>query len=263
MARLPINPSITLTRFSCPHCGALAHQTWYDVYVDRLDDIPHRPDLANIGQVMTDPNLSEQMRGSLRKYLEMRVRGEVFLESTEKSHYGRPELENVSVSVCYSCERPSLWVHDHLVYPAIVPAGIDPNEDLTDDIKRDFREAAAILNVSPRGTAALLRLCIQKLCVELGEPGKVLNDDIANLVRKRGLDAHVQQALDIVRVVGNNAVHPGQIDLRDDRDTAIKLFELVNEIAEELITRPARIGKLYKAIVPESDQQKIAKRDSK
>jgi hypothetical protein len=98
------------------------------------------------------------------------------------------------------------------------------------------------------------------VCIQLGEPGKSLNDDIGALVKK-GLDPHMQQALDIVRVVGNNAVHPGQIDLRDDRDAALKLFELVNEIAQELITRPRRMEKLYKHVVPESDRQKIAKRD--
>lgn len=98
--------------------------------------------------------------------------------------------------------------------------------------------------------------------MQLGEPGKVLNDDIASLVKK-GLDPHVQQALDIVRVVGNNAVHPGLIDWTDNRDTALQLFGLVNEIAEELITKPARVQKIYKKIVPETDRAKIEKRDKK
>jgi hypothetical protein len=38
----------------------------------------------------------------------------------------------------------------------------------------------------------------------------------------------VQQSLDIVRVIGNDAVHPGQIDLTDDIETATKLFVLIN-----------------------------------
>ena len=53
--------------------------------------------------------------------------------------------------------------------------------------------------------------------VHLELKGKNIDDDIGALV-KRGLDARIQKALDVVRVVGNNAVHPGQIDLRDDNE---------------------------------------------
>ena len=61
---------------------------------------------------------------------------------------------------------------------------------------------------------------------------------------KKGLPPKIQQALDIVRVIGNNAVHPGQIDLRDDRSTAMRLFELVNLIAEVMITQQKEVEKL-------------------
>jgi hypothetical protein len=39
--------------------------------------------------------------------------------------------------------------------------------------------------------------------------------DIGELV-KAGLPLEIQQSLDIVRVVGNNQVHPGILDVRDD-----------------------------------------------
>jgi hypothetical protein len=264
MGKQHIEPSIDLVSFSCPHCGALAHQTWFDVYADRIEEgAPHRETRLSLAGVLTDPTIQVEMRERLRAYFERLLRGEVFLEKNEKSLYGLASLENVWVSRCYSCEQEALWVADHVVYPSIAAAGVDPSPDLSDDIKRDFKEAASILNASPRGAAALLRLCIQKLCIEFGEPGQNLNDDIGRLVNGKGLDRHIQQALDIVRVVGNNAVHPGQIDLRDDRDTALKLFGLVNEIAEELITRPRRIEKLYVGVVPESARAQIAKRDGK
>jgi len=124
----------------------------------------------------------------------------------------------------------------------------------------DYEEASTILDLSPRGAAALLRQAIQRLCVHLGEKGDNINADIAALVEK-GLDVRVQQALDVVRVIGNNAVHPGQIDLRDDRATAEKLFGLVNLIAENRISQPKHVAEMFGAL-PEGARKAIERRDA-
>jgi hypothetical protein len=85
---------------------------------------------------------------------------------------------------------------------------------MPDDLKRDYEEARAILNRSPRGAAALLRRAIQKLCMHLpGDESKDICVDIGAVVRK-GLAERVQEALDAVRVIRNDAVHPGMIDLQ-------------------------------------------------
>ena len=105
----------------------------------------------------------------------------------------------------------------------------------------------------------MLRLAIQKLCLELGQKGKNINEDIAALV-KNGLDVKVQQALDIVRVIGNSAVHPGQIDIRDDLATAETLFKLVNLIVEKTISEPRQIAELYGSL-PANALTAIEKRD--
>ena len=126
------------------------------------------------------------------------------------------------------------------------------------DIRTDFIEASAIVDQSPRGAAALLRLCIQKLMVHLGHKGKSIDEDIGALV-KQGLDGRIQKALDVVRVIGNNAVHPGQIDLRDDKAMAIKLFNLVNLVVEATIATPKHIQTLYSAL-PEGALKAIEKR---
>jgi uncharacterized protein DUF4145 len=121
-------------------------------------------------------------------------------------------------------------------------------------VRVDFDEAASIVSKSPRGAAALLRLCVQKLVIELGEKGENLNYDIGNLVKQGKVSTAIQQALDVVRVVGNNAVHPGTIDFDDSRTTATNLFGLVSLIVETAIAAPKHIHTLYETIVPETTQ---------
>jgi hypothetical protein len=104
-----------------------------------------------------------------------------------------------------------------------------------------------------------MRLVIQKLCAYLGEKGRNIDDDIASLVRK-GLNPLVQRSLDIVRVVGNEAVHPGTIDLTDDRNTALQLLGLVNAIAEQMISHPKAVKEMYNAL-PSAKLEAIQRRD--
>jgi len=147
-----------------------------------------------------------------------------------------------------------------MVYPDF--QGVQPpNQDLSDDIQADYQEAASILQKSPRGAAAILRLVIQKLCKDLGEEGKNINSDIKSLVSK-GLPSAVQKSLDVVRVIGNDSVHPGQIDLRDNVEIAKALFKLVNLIAEKMITEPREVEEIYTSL-PEEKKQQIEKRDGK
>jgi hypothetical protein len=162
---------------------------------------------------------------------------------------------------CQHCSQYSIWVNSsNLIYPFSGTAPV-PNPDMPADVKEDYEEARNIMSISPRGSAALLRLAIQKLCKHLGETGENINNDIASLVKK-GLPAKLQQALDSVRVVGNNAVHPGQIDLKDDVETAHKLFVFVNVICDNQITQPKTIDEFYNNVIPENLREAIQKRDN-
>lgn len=172
-------------------------------------------------------------------------------------HFGSEDY--IFSARCARCARYSFWVDKLMVYPAIVAAP-QAHSDLPEAIRADYEEARQIAEISPRGAAALLRLALQKLCAHLGETGKNINDDIGSLVAK-GLDPRIQQALDVVRVVGNQAVHPGQIDLRDQPETVHTLFELLNIITEAMIARPRAIDALYTRVVPDTQRQAIARRD--
>ncbi|WP_321846768.1 DUF4145 domain-containing protein [Burkholderia cepacia] len=135
-----------------------------------------------------------------------------------------------------------------------------PHEDFPAGPRGDYDEARDIFGRSPRAAVALLRLALQKLLKEIGKKGANINDDIAALV-KDGLSPHVQQALDYCRVVGNNAVHPGEISLDDTPEMGVVLFEMLNLIVEQLIAQPKRVESYYAAL-PESARAAIEKRDA-
>lgn len=84
---------------------------------------------------------------------------------------------------------------------------------------------------------------------------------IGALVRK-GLNPTVQQALDTVRVIGNEAVHPGEMDLSDDTETAEALFSLVNLIADQMISGPKAVNAMFSSL-PEEKRKGIENRDRK
>ena len=162
-------------------------------------------------------------------------------------------------SQCSRCKNFAVWVNDCIVWPQTGDAP-SPNSDLPDDVRVDYEEASAILGASPRGAAALLRLGVQKLCKHLGGKGDNLSADIGFLVKK-GLNPKIQEALDTIRVIGNHAVHPGQIDLQDDREIARTLFDLVNLVADSMISHPKRMSEVYDNL-PERDLKRIKSRDT-
>jgi hypothetical protein len=179
--------------------------------------------------------------------------------SSNEQCYSKLEgKEKLAISICEHCGQYSLWLDEAMLYPVSSIAPI-PVEDMPKDVKDDYTEARNIVNISPRAASALLRLALQKLMVSLGEKGEDLNTDIGNLV-KRGLPTAVQQALDCVRVIGNNAVHPGELDIKDDRETAIGLFSSVNLIVDVMVTQPKEVNALYEKI-PKGAKDAIVKRD--
>lgn len=166
-----------------------------------------------------------------------------------QDHTGLGALQGWKGAICTFCHGVSQWLNDKMVYPA-QSLSPPPSEHLPPDVALDYEEARAIVAASPRGAAALLRLALQKMCIDLDEPGENLNRDIKSLVAK-GLPPNVEEALNVVRVIGNHAVHPGQIDLNDDPEIAIGLFALINFIAEKMIGEPNEITRMN-ALLPGS-----------
>lgn len=200
--------------FTCPHCGAYAQQQWW--------------------------------HGRAIGWTSGMGRDQIF--------------GDIKVCKCLDCGRRCIWLdkaesEDDSDWTMLWPsrAGVpNANADLPEEVRRDHEEAAEIVNASPRGAAALLRLGLEKLCVGLGGGGQSIYEDIEMLVEQQGLSARVQQALHTVRIGGNEAVHPGQLDIGDsDSDVAWSLFSLINLIAEQVLTQPKDVEELWERL-PES-----------
>jgi len=146
-----------------------------------------------------------------------------------------------------------------MVYPRVV-AGPPPHEDMPDDVVRDYNEARMVVEDSPRSAGALLRLAIQRLMEHLDAEGGTLNTQIGNLVEEGQISPRTQQALDAVRVIGNESVHPGTMDMDDDKETAMALFKLLNGIVQETIALEKLRSDMYNNI-PENKREGIKNRD--
>jgi len=244
------SPKFKIKNFRCPRCHAISQQQWFDGKLAA----------STVNNLIS--HMYYEYRTSITDYEQQAV--EKFVQATKNGISKGLECfipSSFAISTCMSCNDISLWVDEEIVYPKMML--IDPpNNDLDEDIISLYNEAANIYSDSPKGATALLRLALQKILIQVGKEGKSINDDIKELVSE-GLSQKIQQALDLLRVVGNNAVHPGQINIDDNSDIAFKLFHILNFIADEMITKPKELDTLYNDIVPEETKGHINRRDGR
>lgn len=184
---------------------------------------------------------------------------DILLQMQGVSSGGVHKAPSYRANRCDACGALGFWKDATLVFPP-EKLLIEPNADMPASVLKDFTEALGVFTSSPKASAALLRLAIQRCCIELGLKGDNLNNDIGELVA-RGLPEQVRQSLDIVRVIGNNQVHPGTMDVNDNPEIARTLFKLVNLIVEYLLSNPKRIAELFDSL-PSGAKEQIQRRDT-
>ncbi|MBP5958129.1 DUF4145 domain-containing protein [Pseudomonas anatoliensis] len=207
-----VPPTYNAASFNCPHCGAFAGMEW---------------------QPLRSTNYAYTM---------------------------------ISMAICHSCSDLSLWISPgsleedafaqvfksgkaEIVYPAQVLEAPAAHEMMPEEVKTDYEEARQVFSVSHRSAAALLRLSLQKLCEGLvGKKGNI-NELIGSLVSK-GMPVKIQRALDAIRIIANNAVHPGELNIDDKPEMVAPLFGLINLIVENQIAQPAAIEDIYSSLPP-------------
>lgn len=111
----------------------------------------------------------------------------------------------------------------------------------------------------------MLRTAVGVLIDEvIGNNKNSLNHNIGRLVEEKRLSVQIQQSADYLRVIGDHHLHPGVIQMddiqEDDYEHTISLFDLLNLIVDELISRPAKIKTYYERL-PQRQKDQISKRD--
>lgn len=204
--------------FPCPLCSVYAQQSWYFVKVKEALHFSN---------------------DSSSKY-------EYYSLETDYNPFDPEREKGISFSVCTVCSEESLWLNEELVYP-FENTIEDPNPLMPEEVKVIYDEARAVLNLSPRSSAALLRLGLEILLPHLGADKAKINTMIQQLVEERKAIGRVQKAMDALRVIGNDAVHPGVIDLegRDNKEVSVALFKITNYIVAETLGSDEMVEDLY------------------
>lgn len=213
-----VTPKLMARAFTCPHCDVTAAHHWF-------------------GNQSAMPMCKDDEGG----YAFMR----------HAPYYTGDEVAEWVFAKCDSCAKLSVWHGKHMVFPEACPVG-EPNEDMPEEVAGIYREAAGVVTASPRAAAALLRLGLQTLLEQvLGEEstGGIYGD--IKLLQERNVSEYLIMALDIIRVSGNESVHPGEINLNDTPDDAHYLFDVLNMVCDNLITQPRRMEEAYSRL-PES-----------
>lgn len=221
-------PKHGYSSFNCPRCGALAAQTFHPLNYQN----------GNSFLSVADPSFR---------------------------HWNGTNWEEIdpvwSRSLCFACKKSALWTGQKLVFPdpALDEAESAPkrSEDLSPIVATLYDEAVAVLPHSRRAAAALCRAAMEQLAKQLTPelpPGVKLDGRLVAL--SKTVSTATLQALNIVRHVGNTALH-GEKDGdesavmyldEDDSSIAEVFFLAINALADEKITQPRRIQDLYETL---------------
>ena len=219
-------PELNKEVFNCPHCGAFAKQRWYYLMF-RHSDV--KVFFNNNGLASPKNRIS--------------------------ADFG----DNFMASKCDHCEKLVLWNDQKIIYPRSITVE-SPNPDMPEVAKGLYMESAKILQDSPRASAALLRLALQEILNKVVEGGEKnsINDNI-RIIGKQ-VDKHTRDAMDLIRINGNNAVHPGEIQIEEE--TTEYMYKLLNIIVQKLISDKKQIDDLYNNL-SENQKKSIKERDNK
>ncbi|MCU5141325.1 DUF4145 domain-containing protein [Bacillus cereus] len=235
MSKLSKLPKLHAEVFDCPHCKCTSKHDWHF--------------LAGRDGQMTFINW--ELYNSRARIVSKQVDPDGYTNTETSKKVEKDDIEKnweLHISTCSICKQYVLWRDGNIIYPN--KHGVDdPNPDMPAAVSVLYNEARSIVQLSPKSACALLRLSLEKLLVHLKCPEKDnIYNNIKLLKERDNINDVVFDALNAVRLVGNNAVHPGKINIDDNPKIAGTLFWLLNFIVEELISKPAKVSEFKKSL---------------
>ena len=156
-----------------------------------------------------------------------------------------------------------------MMYPVRSTAP-QPHEDMSPSVQELYRESGEVFGISRRAGAALARATLERLLKELDpDAGKL---DLAGRIERitPTVSGSLGQMLTVIRHAGNKSLHvedqPDDVIvliLDPEEDGVVEIiFQSINDLVEELVTRPARAQALFEK-VPQGVRDNVGKRAEK
>lgn len=229
MPSLDLHIDVKKEAFECPTCGYPSQQHRYSCFVKKFGQ------MTGIDESLKNP-----------------------LTNKKNSPIMQGRMGLINCTECEVCGFIALWINNNLIFPTFPKNISKPNQDMPQEIKDIYIEAAEVSHRSPRSAAALLRLCLEMLLDHLNITGNDTNEKIGN----SNFPDKILKACDAVRVRGNDAVHAREIQFNDTAETVSTLFHLINYIIEMQITLPNKADEVFNTLTV-SQKNQIKERNEK
>lgn len=195
-------PSANLDAFTCAYCGAYAQQSTHEVRcINKLN-------------VYRTRVLFDRISGS----------------------------SELCLKQCQFCGKDHLFDSEYniLLYPKKSSAP-PAQEDMPEEVLALYKEAASIVSDSPSAACLLIRKALEVLLADLTKETNlnkmitVITEDATKPWAKP-----LTPLLTSIRLIGNDAVHPREINRADNEQTALTLFSFLNICVDQLISQPLK-----------------------
>ncbi len=260
MRMMKDQPGIHSNGFDCPTCGKYAHQRWAEMQTG----VTRETRQGESGVLQPTPMGDKHEAIYDEVWVDKVANGRT--DNPQRACTSTGRIGNGWIAQCQACGKLSIWIAGRRVWPP-GSGGQAANTDMPDDAKVMYREAQQVSGISPRAGAALARRALEVVLenAEGWDKKKTLDKNI-EAARQRGLPQEIIDAMDIVRVTGNEALHGGKIAFDDPEENGSErtatLLWLINIVATELYSKPREVRELWDAL-PENKKEGIIARNRK
>lgn len=244
-------PGIYTLEFTCPYCKML---NLHESLIYQLDDLWRAPSeakdfLSNHPIWYTFDANADKAKG-LKYFFSFLVKNNikriVFAIRICSNCGGRSYFEKILFKD--DEEKQENQEEIRLIYPFNSSIDIEPNDDMENEDKALFNEARDIFDRSPKASGALLRSVLESILRKhFSEKhsdhtlGKILKDqDVKDI-----LGEDILKLCEAIKLVGNESSHSALLIYKDEDKRDVKLlFELINLVVDEIISKPTKKQKL-------------------